>query len=73
MDNGGTYINGPEDKKIDDDEWGFISETWHRQTLCVKKEGGRRLSIIEDCVDASIQGLKDQIEKNKERLITANN
>ena len=38
-----------------------------------RKEGGRGLTSIEDCVDASIQGLEDYIEKSKERLIAAAN
>ena len=33
----------------------------------------KRLASIEDCVDASIQGLKEYIKKNKERLITVAN
>ena len=36
-----------------------------------RKEGGRGLSNIKDCIDASIKGLKDYIRKCKERLITA--
>ena len=41
--------------------------------LYVSRKGGRRLVIIEDCVDTSIQGLDDYIKKNKVRLITGNN
>ena len=36
-----------------------------------RKEGGRRLTSIEDGVDASIQRLEDYIQKHEERLITA--
>ena len=36
-----------------------------------RKEGGRGLTSIEECVDASIQRLEDYIEKRGERLITA--
>ena len=36
-----------------------------------RKEGRRGLASIEDSVDASIQRLKDYIEKHRERLITA--
>ena len=32
-----------------------------------RKEGGRGLASIEDSVDASIQGLKDHIEKTRTR------
>ena len=40
--------------------------------LCVKKkDGGMGLASIEDSVDASIQRLKDHIEKRGGRLITA--
>ena len=35
-----------------------------------RKEGGRGLTVIEDGVDASIQRLKDNIEKRGKRLIT---
>ena len=31
-----------------------------------RKEGGRGLASIEDCVDASIRGLEDYIKKSKE-------
>ena len=41
--------------------------------LCVsRKEGGRGLASIEDCVDAAIQEL-DNIKKKKEKLINAAN
>ena len=36
-----------------------------------RKDGGRRLASIEDSVDASIQRLKDYIQKHKGGLITA--
>ena len=36
-----------------------------------RKEGGRGLANIEDSVDASIQRLKDFIEKHERGLITA--
>ena len=36
-----------------------------------RKEGERGLASIEDCFDASIQRLKDYIEKNRGILITA--
>ena len=35
-----------------------------------RKEGGRGLASIEDSVDASIQRLKDHIEKHERGLIT---
>ena len=35
-----------------------------------RKEGGRGLASIKDCVDASIQRPEDHIEKHKEGLIT---
>ena len=35
-----------------------------------RKEGGRGLASIEDCVDTSIQGLEDYIEKYERGLIT---
>ena len=36
-----------------------------------RKEGGRRITRIEDSIDACIKRLKDNIQKSKERLITA--
>ena len=36
-----------------------------------RKKRGRELASIEDSVDASIQRLKDYIEKHEEGLITA--
>ena len=36
-----------------------------------RKKGGRGLASTEDSVDASIQGLEDDIEKHGEGLITA--
>ena len=36
-----------------------------------RKEGGRGLASIEDSVDASLQRLKDYIQKHEEGLITA--
>ena len=36
-----------------------------------RKEGGRRLASIEDSFDASIQRIKNYIEKHEEGLITA--
>ena len=36
-----------------------------------RKEGGRGLASIEDSVDASIQRLKDYLEKHEGGLITA--
>ena len=36
-----------------------------------RKEGGRIISSIENCIDVSIQGLENYIKKSNERLITA--
>ena len=38
-----------------------------------RKEGGRGLVRIEDCVDATIRGLKEYVKKSKGRLINAAN
>ena len=38
-----------------------------------RKEGERGFANIEDCIDASIQGLKKNTKKNKKILITAAN
>ena len=60
--------------KFDNYAQSLISDRWHRQTQFVsRKEGGRGVASIENCVDASIQQLEDCIEKSEERLIiTAN-
>ena len=36
-----------------------------------RKEGGRELTCIQDCVDTSIQRLEDYIKKYQGRLVTA--
>ena len=48
----------------------YIQEMTLTDCMC-KLKRKRRLASIEDCVDASIHGLKDNIKKSKERLITA--
>ena len=57
-----TSTNGPEDKKTNDEAQGFS------QTDYI--EEGRGLGSIEDCVDASVQQLKDYITKSKGILNT---
>ena len=47
-------------------------ERWHKPCTS-RKEGGRELATIEDCVNAAIQELGDYIKKSKERLLTAAN
>ena len=40
--------------------------------LCVsRKEGDRRLTCVEECVDASIHGLEEDIKKSIGKLIAA--
>ena len=48
----------------------IMYEALRRQTVCVKKGGGRGLYSIANCVDISIQGFDEYIKKSKERLIT---
>ena len=38
-----------------------------------RKEGGRGLASIADCMDASIGGVEDNIKKSEEGLITESN
>ena len=38
-----------------------------------RKEGGRCLANIEDCVEATIQGLEEYTKKSKDRLLMAAN
>ena len=40
--------------------------------LYVSRKGGRGFASIENCVDASMRALEDDIKKSKEKLITAN-
>ena len=72
MDKRGNQTNEPKNKKIYEYVLGIIFEGWYRLYVS-RKKGGRGLSIHEDCVDASIQGLDDYIKKNQERLITTAN
>ena len=67
----GAQINGPKDKKV-----GKLM-TMHKalhlrddvdRLYVSRKESGKWLSRIEDCVDAST--LEDYIKKSKKRLIT---
>ena len=58
MDKGGTWINGPEDPKVDDYVQGVTSPRWHWETVCVKKRDKKiGPTSIEDGVNASLQGL----------------
>ena len=41
-----------------------------RDKLYVSRKGGRGFVSIQDSIDASIQQLEENIEKNRERLIT---
>ena len=38
-----------------------------------RKEGGRGLANIENCVEATIQGLEEYTKKSEERLVMAAN
>ena len=75
MDQKRTQTNRPKSKKVDNSEQGLTSEKWHYidRRYVSRKEGGRGLVNIEDCVDASIQELKDYVKKIKEKLIPAAN
>ena len=66
MDKGRTQTNKSKDKKFDNDAQGITPERWHRQY--VPRKEGRELASIEDCIVSSIQGLKENIKKSKERL-----
>ena len=52
------------DKKIDYYVQVLTSERWHRLYV-PRKEEGRGLTSIEDCVDTSIKGPEDYIRKSK--------
>ena len=69
MDEGRTQTNGPDRKKANDNVEGLTYEIWHR-IYASRKEGGRGLISTEDCVDASIQAVEDNIKNIKEILIT---
>ena len=66
-----TLTKEPEDKKVNDNAQDLTHKRWHRQSICIKIEGGKRFITSEDSVDESIRGLEDYIKKNKEQLITA--
>ena len=57
---GGIHINRSKDTKVDDYAQSFMSKRWHR--LYVSKKGGRGITSIKDCIDASIQWLEDYIK-----------
>ena len=57
---GETETNRRNDKEVDDYEEGLTPERWH-----CRKGKVRGLISIEDCVDASIQGLEEYIKKAK--------
>ena len=59
-----TAINGTEDKKVNDNALGLISERWHMG------QGGRELVSIEYSVDGSTRSFEDDIKKGKGRLMT---
>ena len=69
METGKPQTNGLDDKEIDDYTFGLIAKRWHRLYVS-RKEGGRGLVMVEVCVNASTQILKEYIKKIKERLIT---
>ena len=64
---GGPQTNKPKDKEID----GYTHLT--KDIDCVlRKVGERGFTCIEDCIEASIQGLEENyFKKSKKRLITA--
>ena len=66
MDKGGTQTNGQKDKEIDDDDERGLYIREMTLIDSVSSKGLRGLSR-----DTTIQGLKEYIKKNKERLITA--
>ena len=68
---GKRQANGPENKKIEDNAQGFISERCIDRLYVQRKEGGKEHPRIKGCVYTSIQGLEDDIKKSKERLIVA--
>ena len=58
-------------KKVDDYAQGFSFKRMTNKLYVSRKERGRGLTSIEDCIVASTQGLDDVIKKGQERLITA--
>ena len=66
-----TQTNGPKDKKAYDDAQDLTTKRWQAGYICREKKGGRWFASIQDGVDASIHGLKDNFKKSKERLIPA--
>ena len=72
MDMGGTQTKGQKDMKLDDYPQGLTSVRWHKLYVSIK-ERERELASIEDCIDPSTQGLKDNIKNEQRGLITAAN
>ena len=60
---------GPKAKNVYNYALDVSSERWHWEIVCVKWRMKEELLYIDDCVDASTQGIKDSIQKSKERLI----
>ena len=72
MKQGVILRNELEDRKDNFDAQAFTFERQHKKNLYVSRtEAERVFTSIEDYVDASIHGLKDNIEKSKERLTAA--
>ena len=51
----------------------YIQEMTGKDCMRQEKKNEEDYACIEDCVDASIQGLEDCVKKSKERLIAAAN
>ena len=49
----------------------YISELTKTDCICQEKKGGSGLAINQDSIDASIQGLEDDIKNRGGKLITA--
>ena len=71
VDKGRIQTNRPEDKKVLTIHEGLHSRDDTDRFYVSRKEEGRGLVSIEDCIDTSIRRFKNYIKKNKERLITS--
>ena len=65
MDRGRTQTNGPRDMDANN----YAQALHYRDDIDrfyeQRKEGGRGLSSMDDCINASIQGLVEYIKKSK--------
>ena len=66
-----TQTKGLKEKKMITIHWALHPRDKIDRLYVSRKEGGRRFAYSEDCVEAPVKALDDNIKKSKERVITA--